>query len=91
MRNSVTRMKPRKRGGDTQQGAFMLSKPTLTLEYWKDDGWLVGRLREVPGVFSQGENLEELENNIQEAYRLLLEDRPEIDQDTQTKQLVLTC
>jgi predicted RNase H-like HicB family nuclease len=26
----------------------------FTLEYWIDDGWYVGRLREVPGVFSQG-------------------------------------
>jgi len=23
----------------------------LTLEYWEDDGWLVGRLVEVPGIF----------------------------------------
>ncbi len=68
----------------------MLSKPTLTLEYWKDDGWLVGRLREVPGVFSQGETLEELEGNIKEVYKLILEDQLEINQDTQTKQLVLT-
>ncbi len=47
---------------------------TLTLEYWKDEGWLVGRLKEVPGVFSQGETLEELESNIRDAYRLVLED-----------------
>ena len=44
---------------------------TLTLEYWQDDGWFVGRLREVPGCFSQGETLEELEKNIQEVYQLL--------------------
>jgi hypothetical protein len=24
------------------------------LQYWIDDGWYVGRLKEVPGVFSQG-------------------------------------
>jgi len=46
----------------------------FTLEYWKDDDWYVGRLREVPGVFSQGESLEELETNIQEAYQLMLEE-----------------
>ena len=40
------------------------------LEYWIDDTWYVGRLREVPGVFSQGETLEELEENIQDAYKL---------------------
>ena len=44
---------------------------TLTLEYWQDDGWFVGRLREVPGCFSQGETLKELEKNIQEVYALL--------------------
>lgn len=39
----------------------------FTLEYWMDEGWYVDRLKEVPGVFSQGESLEELEENIKEA------------------------
>ncbi|MEW6026976.1 MAG: type II toxin-antitoxin system HicB family antitoxin [Planctomycetota bacterium] len=43
----------------------------FTLEYWKDDGWYVGRLKEVPGVFSQGETLEELSQNIRDAYHLM--------------------
>jgi len=47
----------------------------FTLEYWLDDGWYIGRLREVPGVFSQGETLEELKENIQDAYRMFTEDR----------------
>ena len=46
----------------------------FTLEYWLDDGWYVGRLKEVPGVFSQGASLEELEENIRDAYQLILED-----------------
>ncbi|MEE8483007.1 MAG: type II toxin-antitoxin system HicB family antitoxin [Nitrospinota bacterium] len=46
----------------------------FTLEYWKDDGWYVGKLKEVPGVFSQGETLEELERNIQEAYALIMKE-----------------
>ena len=46
----------------------------FTLEYWIDEGWYVGRLKEVPGVFSQGETLEELEENIREAYQLMLEE-----------------
>ena len=46
----------------------------LTLEYWKDDGWYVGRFNEIPGVFSQGEKLKELKHNIQEAYQLMLEE-----------------
>ncbi len=28
----------------------------FTLEYWIDDDWYVLRLKEVPGVFSQGES-----------------------------------
>ncbi len=27
----------------------------FTLEYWVDDNWYVGKLKEVPGVFGQGE------------------------------------
>ena len=45
----------------------------FTLEYWQDSGWYVGRLTEVPGVFSQGETLEKLEENIRDAYRMMLE------------------
>ena len=46
-------------------------KHQFTLEYWEDDGWFVGRLKEVPGVFSQGETLQELEENIEDAYRMV--------------------
>ena len=47
-------------------------KRFFTLEYWKDDGWIVGRLKEIPGVFSQGESLDELQENIVDAYRMML-------------------
>ena len=43
----------------------------ITLEYWRDDGWYVGQLREFPAVFSQGESVEELEENIRDAYELM--------------------
>jgi len=43
----------------------------FTLEYWVDDGWYVGRIKEVPGVFSQGKTLDELEKNVREAYKLM--------------------
>ena len=46
----------------------------FTLEYWIDDGWYVGKLKEVPGVFTQGETLEELEENIKEVYQLMMEE-----------------
>ena len=46
----------------------------FTLEYWKDSGWYVGKLKEVPGVFSQGKSLHELEENIRDAYYLMVEE-----------------
>lgn len=60
----------------------------FTLEYWVDDGWYVGRLREVPGVFSQGKTMEELEDNIREAYRLMVEDGESVrDYEVHSKEL----
>ncbi|MFC2131435.1 type II toxin-antitoxin system HicB family antitoxin [Bacteroidota bacterium] len=54
-------------------------KRNFTMEYWLDDGWYVGKLKEVPGVFSQGETLDELIANIDEVYHLMLEDEIEIE------------
>ncbi|HWF61944.1 MAG TPA: type II toxin-antitoxin system HicB family antitoxin [Nitrospira sp.] len=48
----------------------------LTLEYWKDADWYVGQLREMPGVISQGATLKELEENIQDAYQLMIKEHP---------------
>ena len=62
----------------------------FTLEYWLDDGWYVGRLKEVPGVFSQGQTLEELEENIQDAYAAMLEaDEPADAEAIQLKEVEL--
>lgn len=47
----------------------------FTLEYWIDVDWYVGKLQEVPGVFSQGETLDELEDNIRDAYALVMEEQ----------------
>lgn len=49
---------------------------TFTLEYWQDEGWYVGRLKEVAGVASQGQTLAELEENIRDAYQLMTETEP---------------
>ncbi len=49
----------------------------FTLEYWIDDGWYIGRIKEVPGIFSQGESLEELEENIADAYKMVIEEKDE--------------
>jgi len=47
-------------------------KHEFTLEHWKDGEWIVGRLVEVPGVFSQGATMNELIENIQDAYDLVV-------------------
>ncbi len=61
----------------------------FTLEYWIDDNWCVGRLREVPGVFSQGETLRELEENIRDAYRLMVQERPALRRRTRSKHIAI--
>jgi len=52
-------------------------KKSFTMEYWRDGEWYVGRLEGVPGVFSQGRSIKELEENINDAYRLMLEEEDE--------------
>jgi len=46
----------------------------FTLEYWTDEGWYVGRLKEMPSVMSQGESLDELQEMIRDAYHLMVQD-----------------
>jgi predicted RNase H-like HicB family nuclease len=66
-------------------------KRNYTLEYWIDDQWYVGRLKEVPGIFSQGETLKELEENIKDAFKMMTEEdsRELVRPDSKTKEIVL--
>jgi predicted RNase H-like HicB family nuclease len=61
----------------------------LRLEYWKDGDWFVGRLPQVPGVFSQGATLDDLEENIRDAYQLMLADQSQasISAAVETKEI----
>lgn len=43
----------------------------FSLEYWRDGDWLVGRLVEVPEAMSQGKTIEELRENVGDAYDLM--------------------
>ena len=60
-------------------------KRFFTLEYWQDDSWFVGKLREIPGVFSQGKTIEELKENIIDAYRMMLQDSDVEDKHADVK------
>lgn len=53
-------------------------KKQFTLEYWVDDDWYVGKLLEVPGIFSQGETLKELEENVKDAYKMMIKEQPHV-------------
>jgi predicted RNase H-like HicB family nuclease len=54
-----------------------MRKP-FTLEYWRDEGWYIGRLKGFTGVVSQGETLTELQENICDAYQLMTDDPQEL-------------
>ena len=58
--------------------------------YNVDEDWYIGRLREIPSIFSQGETLQELEDNIRDAYKIMFEDAMEnlpLDSNIQTKEI----
>ncbi|MFC1991900.1 type II toxin-antitoxin system HicB family antitoxin [Chloroflexota bacterium] len=59
----------------------------FTLEYWIDESWYIGKLKEVPGVFSQGESMEELEENIRDAYHLMVEEETLPELKVKTKEI----
>lgn len=62
----------------------------FTLEYWIDDNWYVGRIREIPSVFSQGETLTELEENIRDAYSMMAaEENVSVPENSQIKDLII--
>ena len=59
----------------------------LNMIYWKGDQFWVGKLLEHPEIMTQGETLEALEENLRDAYRLMvMEDVPE---DYETKEIAL--
>lgn len=62
---------------------------TFVLEYWREGNWYVGRLKGVPGVFSQGATVEELEENIRDAYRMMIDDEDSAPVGAQTKAVVV--
>jgi len=53
-------------------------KKTLTMIYWKGDRFWLGKLLDYPEIMTQGESLEELEENLKDAYQtMLMDDVPE--------------
>ncbi|MFA7239594.1 MAG: type II toxin-antitoxin system HicB family antitoxin [Sulfuricellaceae bacterium] len=48
--------------------------PRITLIYWKSDKFWLGKMLEHPEIMTQGVTLEELEENIKDAYLLMAMD-----------------
>ena len=46
----------------------------IKMVYWKSERFWLGKILEHPEIMSQGETLEELEENLKDAYRLMLMD-----------------
>ncbi len=60
------------------RGTLVRMNAKLTMIYWKSKKFWLGRLVEHPDIMTQGRTLRELEENIRDAYRLMiLEDVPE--------------
>ena len=57
---------------DEYRGTDM--EKVITIEYWYDEGWYIGRLQDMPGIYNQGESLEQLGENIIKAYSSLYPD-----------------
>ena len=56
----------------------MVTQQKLTMIYWKSDKFWLGRLREFPDIMTQGRTLKELEENMRDAYQMMiLDDVPE--------------
>ncbi len=50
---------------------------TLTAIYWKEDEFWLGKIEEHPEIMTQGHTLDELMENLRDAYRLMVfEDVP---------------
>ena len=59
----------------------------MTMIYWKGEKFWLGKLLDHPEIMTQGETLEELEENIKDAYLLMAMD--EVPEEHQLKEIVI--
>jgi hypothetical protein len=70
----------------TTRGAHGMNTK-MNMIYWKTDKFWLGKLLEHPEIMTQGESLEELEENLRDAYLLMaMEDVPK---DYGTKEIAI--
>ena len=46
----------------------------MTMIYWKGEKFWLGKLKEYPEIMTQGRTLKELEENLRDAYRMMVMD-----------------
>jgi predicted RNase H-like HicB family nuclease len=46
----------------------------ITIIYWKGEKFWLGKILEHPEIMTQGETIEELEENLKDAFKLMLMD-----------------
>jgi len=59
----------------------------LTMVYWKGKKFWLGKLLEHPEIMTQGETVEELEENLKDAYALMVLD--DVPDDYRTKRITV--
>ncbi len=59
----------------------------MTMVYWRSDRFWLGKLLEHPEIMTQGDTVEELEENIKDAYLLMAMD--EVPEEYQVKEVVI--
>ncbi|MBU4450901.1 MAG: type II toxin-antitoxin system HicB family antitoxin [Actinomycetia bacterium] len=57
----------------------------IKMVYWKGEKFWLGKILEHPEIMSQGEAIEELEENLKDAYKLMLMD--DVPSDYQLKEI----
>ena len=62
-------------------------KTKMTMIYWRGEEFWLGKLLEHPEIMTQGETLEELEENIKDAYLLMAMD--EVPEEHQMREIAI--
>ena len=59
----------------------------FTMVYWKGERFWLGKLLEHPEIMTQGETIEELEENLKDAWRMMALD--DVPKEYRTKEIAL--
>jgi len=62
-------------------------KTKMTRIYWKSEQFWLGKLVEHPEIMTQGKTLSELEENLKDAYHIMVMD--DVPEEYQTKEIAL--